>query len=59
MITQEQYNQFVESMDEDDWTKVRLKMEEKMPEIIAWEDEFFRSYATSIVRSGFRKVGLH
>jgi hypothetical protein len=46
-------------MNEDDWTKVRLKMEEKMPEIAAWEDEFFRSYATSIVRSGFRKVGLN
>ena len=59
MITQEQYNQFVESMNEDDWMNVRLKMEEKMPEIIGWKDEFFRSYATSIVRSGFRKVGLN
>ena len=59
MITQEQYNQFVESMNEDDWMNVRLKMEEKMPEIIGWKDEFFRSYATSIVRSGFRRVGLN
>jgi len=59
MITQEQYNQFIESMNEDDWMNVRLKMEEKMPEIIGWKDEFFRSYATSIVRSGFRKVGLN
>ena len=59
MITQEQYNQFVKSMNEDDWTRVRIKMEEKMPEIIGWEEDFFRSYATSIVRSGFRKVGLN
>jgi|TARA_R110000824_G_scaffold11719_1_gene51321 hypothetical protein len=59
MITQEQYNQFVESMNEDDWTRVRIKMEEKIPEIIGWEDESFRSYATSIVRAGFRKAGLN
>jgi len=58
-LTQEVYNRFLESMTEEDWKNIRVKMEEKMPEIISWEEELFRTYASSIVRSGFRKGGLN
>ena len=57
--TKKQYNQLLETMSEDDWKDIKKKLEKKLPEIRGWEEELFRTYASSVVRSGFRREGLN
>jgi hypothetical protein len=57
--TKEQYNQFLATMSEEDWKMIRVKMEEKIPEIKKWNEEVFRTYSERVVTSEFRKEGLN
>ena len=55
MITQKQYNELLDSFNDEDWKDIRKKMEEKLPETKLWSEKLFRNYTTAVVRSGFRK----
>ena len=59
MITQKQYNEMLDSFNDKDWKNIRRRMEEKLPETKLWSENLFRSYCTTVVRSGFRKEGLN
>ena len=59
MITQKQYNELLERMNDDDWKDIRRRMEERLPETKLWSEDLFRNYASAVVRSGFRKKGLN
>ena len=58
-MTHEQYKKFVETMTEEDWKRIRVKMEEKMPEVKKWNEDIFRAYSIRVVTSGFRKGSLN
>jgi hypothetical protein len=59
MITQKQYNEMLDSFNDEDWKNIRRRMEEKLPETKLWSEKLFRNYTTAVVRSGFRKEGLN
>jgi len=59
MITQKMYNDYLESMKDEDWKSIRAKIEERYPETITWPEKMFRMYCSAVVRSGFRKEGLN
>jgi len=59
MITQKMYNDYLESMKDEDWKNIRAKIEERYPETITWPEKMFRMYCSAVVRSGFRKEGLN
>ena len=59
IITQKMYNDYLDSMKEQDWKRVRFAMEERLPEIKTWPEKVFRMYCTAIVRSGFKKEKLN
>jgi hypothetical protein len=59
MSTQKQYNEMLDSFNDEDWKNIRRRMEEKLPETKLWSENLFRSYCTTVVRSGFRKEGLN
>ena len=59
MLTKEQYNQTLDSMNEEDWKNLKGMMEKKLPMVKDWEDSFFKNYSTALVRSGFRRNGLN
>jgi hypothetical protein len=46
-------------MNDADWKDIRRRMGEKLPETKLWSENLFRSYCTTVVRSGFRKEGLN
>tara|TARA_R110000787_G_scaffold207701_1_gene317771 strand:+ start:6 stop:188 length:183 start_codon:yes stop_codon:yes gene_type:complete len=57
--TKEQYKLFIETMNDDDWKRIRVNMEKKIPKIKKWDEELFRAYSTRVVTSEFRKEGLN
>ena len=59
IITQKMYNDYLESMKDDDWKRIRASIEERYPETITWPEKMFRMYCSAVVRSGFRKEGLN
>jgi hypothetical protein len=59
MITQKQYNEMLNSFNDEDWKNIRRRMEEKLPETKLWTEDLFRKYCSAVVRSGFRKEGLN
>jgi hypothetical protein len=50
MITQKQYNEMLDSFNDEDWKNIRRRMEEKLPETKLWTENLFRSYCTTVVR---------
>jgi len=59
IITQKMYDDYLDSMKDDDWKKIRAQIEERYPETITWPEKMFRMYCSAVVRSGFRKEGLN
>lgn len=53
------YNDYLESMQDIDWKRIRASIEERYPETITWPEKMFRMYCSAVVRSGFRKEGLN
>jgi hypothetical protein len=42
MITQKQYNEMLDSFNDEDWKNIRRRMEEKLPETKLWSENLFR-----------------
>jgi hypothetical protein len=59
IITQKMYNDYLESMQDIDWKRIRASIEERYPETKTWPEKMFRMYCSAVVRSGFRKEGLN
>jgi hypothetical protein len=59
IITQKMYNDYLDSMQDGDWKRIRTSIEERYPETKTWPEKMFRMYCSAVVRSGFRKEGLN
>ena len=59
IITQKMYNECLDSLKEQDWKRIRMAMEERLPEIKNWKEDLFRNYCSAVVRSGFKKEKLN
>ena len=53
------YNECLDSLKEQDWKRIRMAMEERLPEIKNWKEDLFRNYCSAVVRSGFKKEKLN
>jgi len=55
MITQKQYNEMLDSFNDEDWKNIRRRMEREVTRNKLWTEDLFRKYCSAVVRSGFQK----